>query len=85
MYFRYRRICYSITAGAIGSILGTLITYVIYIRGRQVLTKGMTLELPIIPTSVAFVTTEVVCLLSSISPSKSLFKSSIVESIRAIE
>lgn len=76
---------YGITAGAIGSILGTLTTYIIYIRGRQVLTKGMTWELPIIPIVVAFITTLAVCLVSSVIPSKSLFKSSIVESIRSIE
>lgn len=76
---------YGISAGIVGSVVGSMIAYLIYINGRQTLTKGMVWELPVIPMVASLFIAVVVCLISSMIPSRSLFKSSIVDSIRAVE
>lgn len=76
---------YGIASGGIGITLGTILTYLIYIVGAQLISQGITWQFPTVTIVITYVTVIIICLISSMIPSRSLFKSSIVDSIRAVE
>lgn len=76
---------YGIASGGIGITLGIILTYLIYIAGNQLIGQGLVWKLPIVTIVITYVTVVIICLISSMIPSRSLFKSSIVDSIRAVE
>jgi len=76
---------YGISASMVGSILGILLTYGIFKVGRKVLMAGMTWEFPVMEVIATFTVTIFITFIASVVPSRKLFTSSIVDSIRGIE
>lgn len=76
---------YGIAASLIGTTFGVLLTYVIYINGREGLKQGMTWSFPTLEVAIIFIVTTFITVIAAILPSRKLFKSSIVDSIRGIE
>lgn len=76
---------HGVVAALAGSLLGVLLTYMIYITGRHELMQGMTWEFPLASVVITFTGTLIITFIASVLPSRRLFTSSIVESIRGIE
>ncbi|MCM0648875.1 FtsX-like permease family protein [Clostridium swellfunianum] len=82
---KYEGIFYGIAASLSGLILGVLLTYVIYIKGRGSFQTGMTWSFPALEAAIIFIATILITLIASILPSRKLFTSSIIEAIRGVE
>lgn len=76
---------YGIASGGIGITLGTILTYLIYIVGAQIISQGLVWKFPTVTIVITYLTVIIICLISSMIPSRSLYKSSIIDSIRSTE
>lgn len=76
---------YGLASSFFGTAIGIILTYLLFLISRKVLTQGMTWNFPIVTILVVFIVSNAVCILASANASKKLFTASIVESIRAIE
>lgn len=76
---------YGVAASIVGITLGMLSTYVIYIKGRGVIKADMAWSFPTLEIAVVFVITTFITVIAAILPSRKLFTSSVVDSIRGIE
>lgn len=76
---------YGVAASIVGITLGMLSTYVIYIKGRGVIKADMAWSFPTLEVSAVFVITTFITVIAAILPSRKLFSSSVVDSIRGIE
>ncbi|NEU04089.1 ABC transporter permease [Clostridium senegalense] len=76
---------YGLASSILGSIFGTILTVIIYFNGRERISSLLTWSMPFntIVNSIIIVT--LICVSSAIIPIKSLFRKSIVESIKGIE
>jgi ABC-type antimicrobial peptide transport system permease subunit len=78
-------VLYGIASGGIGITLGAILTYLIYIVGTQIISQGLVWKFPTVTIVITYIIVIIICLISSMIPSRGLFKSSIVDSIRAVE
>jgi len=78
-------VLYGIASGGIGITLGTILIYLIYIVGAQIISQGLVWKFPIVTIVITYITVIIICLISSMIPSRSLYKSSIIDSIRSTE
>lgn len=76
---------YGIAASIVGITLGMFLTYVIYIKGRGVIKADMAWSFPTLEVAVVFVITTFITVIAAILPSRKLFTSSVIDSIRGIE
>lgn len=82
---KYEGVFYGMASSITGIILGVILTFVIYIKGRGSFQTGMTWSFPALETAIIFISTIVITLIASILPSRKLFTSSIIEAIRGVE
>ncbi|MGH4123680.1 MAG: ABC transporter permease [Clostridium sp.] len=76
---------YGVASGFLGTALGTVLSFILFVLARKSLTQGMTWSLPIFTIIVLFLATIAVCLFSSMNASRKVFSSSIIESIKGEE
>ncbi|NEU06650.1 ABC transporter permease [Clostridium senegalense] len=76
---------YGIFSGVSGSILGTIVSFFMYSIIKKHINATVSWNIPIISIMVAIVVSLIICLLASLLPLRTLFKDSIIQSIRDIE
>lgn len=76
---------YGFAASILGITLGMFSTYVIYIKGRGLIKADMAWNFPTLEVAVVFVITIFITVIAAMLPSRKLFTSSVVDSIRGIE
>jgi len=76
---------YGIAASIVGITLGILLTYVIYVKERGALKHGMMWSFPTLEVVIIFIITTFITVIAAVLPSRKLFISSVVDSIRGIE
>ncbi|MDV3426120.1 MAG: FtsX-like permease family protein [Bacillota bacterium] len=79
---RFEGVFYGVTSAVWGIGLGVIFTYILYLLARKSLMQGMTWSFPIITVIITFAATVFICIMASINASRTLFESSIVDSIR---
>lgn len=79
---RFEGVFYGVTSAIWGIGLGVIFTYILYLLVRKSLMQGMTWSFPIITVIITFAATVFICIMASINASRTLFESSIVDSIR---
>lgn len=82
---RFEGVFYGVTSAIWGIGLGVIFTYILYLLIRKSLIQGMTWSFPLITVIITFAATVLICIMASINASRTLFESSIVDSIRSNE
>lgn len=82
---KHEGIFYGVAASVIGITFGVLLTYVIYVKGRGTLKHGMMWSFPTLEVVIIFIITTFITVIAAVLPSRKLFTSSVVDSIRGIE
>lgn len=76
---------YGVVSGGVAAVLGTVISIIIASKSKILFGQEIIWTLPIINIAGTFIITILVTILSAVFPSRSLFNSSIIESIRDVD
>ncbi|MEG0308259.1 MAG: FtsX-like permease family protein [Clostridium sp.] len=82
---RREGVIYGVVSGGVAAVLGTIISIIIASKSKVLFGQEITWTLPIINIAGTFIVTILITILSSVLPSRSLFNSSIIESIRDVD